>query len=105
MAFHITVTDYVKGYFKKDNEQEQLHQFLTNQLPAYLTQRPAKIKPVHGEFQQLYELKVRVGRNFYRSAFFRNAEQIRVVYITDTLIKRKFDQEVTRFLVKQKNAI
>lgn len=100
MAFQVTVTEYVTGYFQKETEQEQLQRFLTNQLPVYLTQRPAKIKPVHGKLKQLYELKVRVGRNFYRAAFFRKADQIQIVYITDTLIKRKFDQETNHFLVK-----
>lgn len=100
MEFEITVAPYVTQYFKKSAEKQQLHSFLTEQLPAYLAQRPAKIKPVHGTLEHLYELKARVGRNFYRIAFFRETNKIQVVYITATLIKRKFDQEANRVLHK-----
>lgn len=67
-----------------------------------MKQRSSKIKPVRSNIDHLYELKVRVGKQFFRLAYFNKDTVIQVSYITDTLQKIKFDREVTRFLNKVK---
>ncbi|KRN29281.1 hypothetical protein IV38_GL000163 [Lactobacillus selangorensis] len=99
--FHVTITPYVQTYFTDPQQQAQLTEFFMEKLPLYLQQRPAKIKPVHGHMPHLFELKVRIGRTFYRAAFLHTHDQIQVVYITDILQKVKFDRKANHFLAQQ----
>lgn len=101
MAAKIIIDEQVKNYFTTDKRQH-LVDYCQQKLPIYVKQRSSKIKPVRSNIDHLYELKVRVGKQFFRLAYFNKDTVIQVSYITDTLQKIKFDREVTLFLNKVK---
>lgn len=92
----------LENYFKDNQLQQQLVRYCQTKLPIYVTQRSIKIKPVHGALAHLFELKVRVGREFYRLAYFYQDQLIQVAYLSTTLQKVRFDHEVNHYL-KQVN--
>lgn len=90
-------TAFVADFFKKPAEQTKLITFIQTKLPIYVAQHSQKIKPIAGS-QHLYELKVRVGNDFYRLAYRYENGQITAFYLTKTLRKVTFDREVLHFL-------
>lgn len=82
--------------------QETFADFTTSKLPFYVTQHSSKIKPVHGNYSHIYELKLHLNDQHYRLAYYFLGDTITLCYLSATLQKVKFDREVNRFL-KQAN--
>lgn len=91
------LTPFLTTYFANPKEQAQLTAFIQEKLPIYVASRSPKIKPVR-QTQSLYELKVRVGKDFYRLAYHYQDDTITACYLTKTLQKVRFDKEVAKFL-------
>lgn len=96
----IQLTPFVRNYFSNPDEQKQLFDFIQIKLPIYVTSHSSKIKPVR-QSTALYELKIRVGRDFYRLAYTYQKETIVACYLTKTLQKVRFDKEVNKYLKEQ----
>lgn len=101
METQLSWTPFVAQFFSDKNNQRKLLDFLQTKLPVYVAQHSAKIKPVRGT-DHLYELKVRIGKDFYRLAYRYEKQQIQALYLTKTLQKVCFDREVQLFLKKEK---
>ncbi len=100
MPYKIIINSFVENYFSTKEEQIKLNTFLQEKLPVYVASHSPKIKPV-GKTENLYELKVRMGKNFYRLAYALENDTIFPVYLTKTLQKVVFDKEVKKFLSKE----
>lgn len=55
-----------------------------------------KIKPVHVKNNKWYEMKIRFDKKYYRIAFALNEENINVFFISSSLAKKIFDEEVKK---------
>lgn len=79
-------------------KKARLH--LEDALPVYIQENSSKIKPIHLklELDHLYELKLKIADKYYRLCYQKCDEQIRLLYLSTTLCKRFFEQELAKFL-------
>lgn len=61
-----------------------------------------KIKPVHVKNKKLYEMKIRLGKKNYRVAFALKKDNIDVFFISSSLVKKIFDEEVKNYVKANK---
>lgn len=100
MEVTILVESNLNTYFANEQLQQQLLDYIQQKLPIYVSQHSAKIKPVRGQLAHLFELKVRLGRDFYRLAYFYDHDQLQAAYLSPTLQKVRFDREANHHLAQ-----
>lgn len=74
---------------------------LIEALPTYISSQSSKIKPIHIDvgYQHLYELKINIKGKYYRLAYY-YLEDIVCFFISEELIKQKFEKELKRYINK-----
>ncbi|MGL5414558.1 MAG: hypothetical protein ACRDAU_02735 [Clostridium sp.] len=95
--FNIKIDDNhtLKKFFKKfSNHEKEIIKNIHTILPVFITEKPYKIKTAHGlKFKGdiIYEYKVVINKfTNFRAAYTLKDNDILVIFISDTTIKRDF---------------
>lgn len=91
----IVVSDDVIKQFP-DEKQYLFKSLITNKIKVSLEHNFYKIKPVHIKNKKLYEMKIKLDKKTYRVAFALKKDKINVFFISSSLVKKIFDEEVKK---------
>lgn len=95
----IVISDYVVKQFP-DEKQYLFKSLITNKIKVNLEHNFYKIKPVRLKNKKLYEMKIKLDKKTYRVAFALKKNKINVFFISSSLVKKIFDEEVKKLCKK-----
>lgn len=95
----IVISDYVVKQFP-DEKQYLFKSLITNKIKVNLEHNFYKIKPVRLKNKKLYEMKIKLDKKTYRVAFALKKDKINVFFISSSLVKKIFDEEVKKLCKK-----
>lgn len=94
-------TNFIKTFFADDFEE--FLRISKNKIPTFIENGYFRIKPIkkNPTNLNLFELKIHIKKEF-RLSFTKNQDEIIIFFASKTLIKSKFEEELNKFISKNK---
>lgn len=101
MKYEIEVSQTIRNMFS-ENHSKRYQEMIRYKVNEYLTHDFYRIKPVNLSIKQaIYEMKIHLGKEYFRIAFRIDDKRVHVFYISQTLRKKLFDKEVNQFVIRR----
>ncbi|MBZ7964533.1 hypothetical protein [Campylobacter sp. 2457A] len=91
---------YLEKFFSHlKMDKESICEIICENTKTFINQAPHKIKQVKGhkyKDKTIYEYKLKLPKQAYRLAYIFDGDDIRIFYISKTLIKADFTKEIAK---------
>ncbi|MBO0432501.1 hypothetical protein [Enterococcus sp. DIV0660C] len=100
MEYKIEVTSAIQKMFP-EHQSKSYQELIMYKVNEHLTHDFYRIKSVRLSVKQpVYEMKIHLGKEYFRIAFRIDDKRVQVFYISRTLQKEVFDKEVNKLVIR-----